>query len=310
MPADAELTLKQLRCLLALEQFRHFRRAAEHLGVTQPSLTAQIQNLESTLSLQLVERARSGAALTPVGREVARRARRIVDDEQELLNFALGARNGLSGTIGLGTSPTIGPYLLPHIVAALHRKHESLKLYVREETPRELEYELSRGIHDMLLTPLAPASADFTSEVLFREPLYLALARDHPLSRRETIAVEAIKGMTILTLSPKYQLHDQVMSICEQFGAKPSSEYEGTSIDAVRHMVGMGMGATFLPALYVHSEINARSEIACLRVTGRNILRSISLVRRKSGARSSAFVEIAATTREIARKRFPDLIVG
>jgi LysR family hydrogen peroxide-inducible transcriptional activator len=310
MPADAELTLKQLRCLLALEQFRHFRRAAEHLGVTQPSLTAQIQNLESTLSLQLVERARSGAALTPVGREVARRARAILDEEQALVDYASSAHKGLSGTIALGASPTIGPYLMPHIVAALHRKHEGLRLYVRENSPRELEYELSRGMHDLLLTPLQASSADFVSDTLFREPLYLAVARDHPLARRETAPIESLKCMTVLTLAPKYQLHDQVRSLCESFGGRISSEYEGTSLDALRQMVGMGMGATFLPALYAHSEIHARSEIVCLRVTGRNILRTISLVRRKSGARSSAFVEIAATTREIARKRFPDLIVG
>ena len=309
MSTEPELTLKQLRCLLAVEQFRHFRRASEHLGVTQPSLSAQIQNLEAALNLRLVDRNRGGVALTPAGRDIADRARRIAEEEQAMRDYASGAQRGLSGTIRLGTAPTIGPYFLPHLVSALHKRHAGLGLYVREEAPRDLDYDLGKGVYDVLLTPLPPSSADYAGETIFREPLYLALAADHPLAKSETLASGEIRGMKILTLSPRHQLHDQVIGLCKSLGATPARDYEGTSLDSLRVMVGMGMGATFLPALYVHSEVRPRSEIVAIRLTGRNLVRTISLVWRKTAGAAAAYREIAAMARDIARKRFRDLLV-
>jgi LysR family hydrogen peroxide-inducible transcriptional activator len=306
---SAELTLKQLRCLLAVEKFGHFRRASEHLGVTQPSLSAQILKLETTLGLQLVDRNRAGVALTPSGRDIARRAQRVVEEEQAILDYAAGAQKGISGTIRLGTAPTLGPYFLPHLVAALHRKHSGLGLYIREEAPHDLEYELGKGTYDLLLTPTAGPQAEFVTEPLFREPLYLAVAVDHPLAGQVDLPAAAIKGLKILTLSPQHLLHDQVASICNTFGAVLARDYEGTSLDALRQMVGMGMGATFLPALYVHSEVRPRSEIAAIRLSGRMLVRTIALSWRKSAGRAQAYREIAKEAREIARKKFKDLIV-
>ena len=148
------ITLKQLHYLVALGETKHYRRAAEKCHISQPSLSAQVQNIEETLGVQLVERSRSGVALTPVGREVADRARIVLDNVQGIIDFTAGAQSGLFGTIRLGAKPTLGPYLLPHVVAKLHRQHTNLNLYIREGAPRELEYELSRGVHDVILAQL------------------------------------------------------------------------------------------------------------------------------------------------------------
>lgn len=310
MNASDEVTLKQLRAILALSNQRHFRRAAEELGVTQPSLSAQIQNLESALHVRLVDRARGGVSLTPVGREIASRARRILDEERAMRDFAASAKTGLAGTIRLGAAPTIGPYLLPHIVSSLHRKDKSLGLYVREDAPHSLEHDLARGDHDVLLTPLPPSSADFASELLFREPLYLAVAADHRLADLELPTLKEIRGERVLALSPRHQLHDQVADICEAAGATIDRDYEGTSVDALRHMAGMGMGVTFLPALYAHSEIRPKSEIVLKRISGRLFVRSIALVWRKGAGGARNYREIAAIARDIARQRFSDILVG
>ncbi|HNS87497.1 MAG TPA: hydrogen peroxide-inducible genes activator [Parvularculaceae bacterium] len=308
MSTDAELTLKQLRCLLAVEQFRHFRRAAEHLGVTQPSLSVQISNLEEALELDLVERNRRGAALTPAGRDIADRARRILEEEKALRDYASGARGGLKGTINLGVAPTIGPYLLPHIVQALHRRHPQLGLYVREDAPRELDFDLGRAAHDAILTPLRVDGPDFVSEPLFQEPLYLAVAADHPLAKKETLSTGDLKGLKVLMLSARHQLHDQAIALCNSFGALPARDFEGTSLDSLRLMVGMGMGAAFLPALYAHSEVRPRSEIVIKKIGGRRLVRTISLAWRKNAHGAQAYREIAEMARATARKKFPDLI--
>lgn len=307
---DSEaLTLKQLRYLLALGEAKHYRRAAEICGISQPSLSAQIQNVEEALGVHLVERSRSGVSLTPVGREVAARARRILDEVQSLTDFTAGAQRGLVGTIRLGAKPTLGPYLLPHVVARLHRQHPDLNLYVRESAPRELEHELSRGMHDVILAQLPVAGAELVTERLFREPLYLALAADHPLANEDMLKPAQLKGLEILSLTPQFHLHDQINELCKEFGATPLRDYEGTSLDAIRLMVGMGMGAAFLPALYAGSEITPRSEVVVKKISGKTITRSIGLVWRKSAGRATAYKQISNVVRDVIAKKFKDLIV-
>lgn len=308
MDADA-VTLKQLRYLVALDEAKHYRRAAENCGISQPSLSAQIQNIEEALGVHLVERSRSGVALTPVGREVTGRARRILDEVQSLTDFTAGAQRGLIGTIRLGAKPTLGPYLLPHVVKLLHRQHPDLNLYVRESAPRELEHELARGKHDIILAQLPVSGAEFVTERLFREPLYLAIASDHELAKVDTITPSMMKGLEVLSLMPQFHLHDQINDLCQEFGATLLRDYEGTSLDALRLMVGMGMGAAFLPALYVNSEIPARGEVVVKKLKGRTITRSVGLVWRKSAGRADAYKQISDIVRDVVEKRFKDLTV-
>jgi len=302
------ITLKQLRYLLALAETRHFRRAAELCGVSQPSLSAQIQNLEAVLGVQLVERSRSGVCLSPIGREVTVRAQRIKEESQGIVDLTAGAQNGLVGTIRLGTKVTLGPYLLPHVVAALHRRHKQLSIYVRESAPLDLEPELAQGRHDVLLSELAASNSEHVVRLLFREPLYLTLARDHPLAREKTVTVSSLKGLDVLSLGPQYHLHNQINALCGDFGARLVRDYEGTSLDALRQMVGMGMGVAFLPALYTHSEIKASSEVVIRTLKGRLVTRPVGLIWRKSAGRAAAYEKMADVIREVARKKFKDLI--
>ncbi|MEM8937672.1 MAG: hydrogen peroxide-inducible genes activator [Pseudomonadota bacterium] len=308
MDADA-VTLKQLRYLLALHETKHYRRAAEMSGISQPSLTAQIQNIEEALGVLLVERSRSGVALTPVGREVAARARRILDEVQSLADFTAGAQRGLIGTIRLGAKPTLGPYLLPHVVKLLHKQHPDLNLYVRESAPRELEHELARGKHDVILAQLPVAGGELVTERLFREPLYLAIAADHELAGADAITPSMIKGLDVLSLTPQFHLHDQINELCKDFGANLVRDYEGTSLDALRLMVGMGMGAAFLPALYVSSEIPARGEVVVKKLKGKSITRSVGIVYRKSAGRAEAYRQMSDVIRDVVSKKFKDLTV-
>ncbi len=298
---DAEkITLKQLRRLVALAETGHFRRAAERCGVSQPSLSAQIEALEEALGVRLVERGGAGATLTPVGREVVARARIALEAAQGVADLAAAAREGPVGAIRLGAKPTLGPYLLPHVVAALHAKRRALKLYIREAPPRVLERELAEGVHDVILAQLPAAGAELEARPLFREPLYLAVAADHPLAAKRRIASEDLAGLEVLSLSPAFHLHDQIEALARAHGARLNRDYEGTSLDALRQMAGMGMGVTILPALYAHSEIREGSEVVVRRFAFGAPYRTIGLVWRKSAGRAPAYEEIAETAREVA----------
>ncbi len=305
-----EVTLRQLRYLSALADTAHFRLAAERVGVTQPSMSAQIQALEEALSQTLVERGRGAVRLTPIGRDIVARARSVLEDVQGIVDLAGSARDGLIGTIRLGAKATLGPYLMPQVVGALHAAHPDLRLYIRESTPRVLEQDLAHGTQDVILAQLPVAGADFEVVRLFREPLLLTLSADHPLAQKTHIFTADLAGQHVLSLSHEYHLHDQITALTREIGATVLRDYEGTSLDALRQMVGMGMGVTFLPALYVRSEITGRAaEVVVRPLKDHKIFRSVGLVWRRKAGRSTGYQQIGQVIRDVVRTRFPDLIV-
>ena len=302
-------SMRQLRYFVALADARHFRRAAEAMGISQPSLSLQIGNLETLLGTQLIERGRGPVTLTPAGRDVLVLAQRTLDDAQEILDVTVAMRGGLSGTIRLGASPSLGPYLLPRVVGQLHKSFPDLRLYIRERVPRQLREELLDGTHDMILSQLPLQGRDLHVRRLFSEPLLLVTPPDHPLAGRTSVHVTDLAGLQVLSLGPEFVLHDQIQAICAEHGAELVRDYEGTSLDALRQMVAMGMGVTFLPQLYVFSEIDPReSAVVALPMARSGLSRSVGLVWRKGSGARLTYDRIADEIMEISRKRFGKLL--
>jgi LysR family hydrogen peroxide-inducible transcriptional activator len=294
-----EITLRQLRALVAVADAGGFRRAAERLGVAQPSLSAQIQGLEAALGRRLVERRGRGAALTPDGREAERRARDIlasVGDMRAALSAGVGA-------LKLGVTPTLGPYLLPQVMAALNARGSALRLAIREEGQSSLARGLSEGAHDAVLTQLPVTGRDLEGEELFRERLLLVVPRDHPLARLDAAPPEALEGLDILSMGPEHRLHEQVAGLCETYGARFRHDYHGASLDALRLMVGAGVGATFLPELYLRSEAANDPSVAALPLRGRSVIRAIGLVRRRSTGRTEELADLSAILKQACAAR-------
>ncbi len=305
----AELpSLRQLEYFVALAETGSFRAAAEHCGISQPSLSVQLASLEKRLGQRLAERTRSGVILTPAGREVHERARAILDATRNLVNRFGAPRTGLTGTIRFGASATLGPYLLPHVIARLHSLHPELNLYIREAPPDALAAELARGDFDMILVQL-PVRGDVTPIRLFREPLELVVARDHPFAARGRVSRSELAGATVLSLGPSYSLRQQVAELCETLGARLRADYEGTSLDAIRLMAGMGMGVAFLPALYIRSEIAENDkDVKVVSLDGPRILRSAGLVTR-AGSADEAAPRIARIIQSVARDVFSGVLI-
>lgn len=286
-------SLRQLRYLIALSETRHFRKAAEAMGISQPSLSLQIGNLEDLLGFRLFERGRGPVTLTPAGREVLAHAQRAMEEVRAMVDLSGALKTGMAGTIRLGTTPTIGPYLLPYVVDKLHATYPELRLYIRENPPRTLREELLSGVHDVILTQLPEAGGDLTSRLLLREPLLLAVSSDHGLAMQNDVSEADLANLNVLSLSPTYSLHSQIAAICKDHGAVLLSDYEGTSLDAIRQMVGMGMGVAFLPQLYVASEIKGgRSSVVALPFKRNSVQRSVGLVWR-SAASSRVFERLS-----------------
>jgi LysR family hydrogen peroxide-inducible transcriptional activator len=300
-------SIRQLEYLVALSQELHFRRAAEKMHVTQPTLSAQLQQLEKHLKASLIERGSSGVMLTPLGREVAARASIVLAQVQDIRDLASASQHGFNGTIRLGVPPTLGPYLLPHIVPKLHADYPSMKLYVREDKPASLITHLLAGAHDLAIVPMPVVQSDLVVQKLFGEPLRLVCAPDHPLALNKRVTRNDLAAEQVLAMESGHHLHDQVSRICDDFGAVLLRDYEGTSLDTLRLMVGMGVGIAFLPALYIRSEIGTRKEISVLDIEMPNLQRQIALVWRESSVHASLFDEIATLIRRIAKQSLPEL---
>ena len=302
-------TLKQLRYLVAIADSLHFRRAAELSHVSQPTLSGQLRELEDRLGVQLVERSRAKVVLTEMGKEIASRARGILRDVSDLTELARQSQGVLSGMIRLGVLPSLGPYLLPHLLPELHQSYPQLKLYVREGMPQDLLHGLDEGSQDLLIFPLPVKGAEFEVARLFREPLLIAAAGDHPLAGKEQADHKDLEGETVLALERGHRLHDQVRELCELYGARLALDYEGTSLDTLRQMVGMGMGLTFLPALYVRSEISEGGGVVTRSFRRRQPSRTIGMIWRRHSARSEEFAALAGLLRGIVKARLPEVTV-
>lgn len=300
--ALAKITLRQLHYLQALAATGNFRRAAEQVGVSQPSLSAQIALLEQRLAIRLVERGGGAAILTPRGRDIVERARRILADVRALEDSAQDDADGLSGIVRLGVSPTLGPYLMPHVVARLHRDHPALKLHVREGFPDDLMRDLAGGKHDMVLVQLPIVGENFIVERLFRETLKVVMAADDPLAQCDAIDTADLAGRGLLTLSPRYRMTEQIIALSQSVGAQVLRDYEGTSLDAVRQMAGMGMGLALLPSLYIRAEVRDEHDVVVRPIRGRDLYRELGLVWRRGAGRASAYQDLAAIVADVERK--------
>jgi len=270
-------TLRQLEYIVAVADTGQVGLAAAQLNVSQPSLSAQLAEVETDLGAVLFQRGRAGAKITPVGEEIVRRARQILHEHQDL-RAAVQGGGIFQGRLRLGVLPSIGPYLLPGVVQRLHREHPSFRLIVREESTRDLNEGLRSGRLDMIIsTPEDHPGAQMAH--LFTEHLWAAVALDHPLSRdKRPITLSDLKGQTLLTLGSKHRLSHIVAGLAASAGGRVSDEYEGTSLDAIRLMAATGAGIAILPSIYAATEARRSTDVSLHSVDDPTARRDISLI--------------------------------
>lgn len=291
-------TLRQLRCLVALAEHGSFTRGAAAQGISQPSFSQAIQHLETLLGGRVAERG-TRAILTPFGREAASAARLVLAEVDAFMSLAGRQEDAITGTLRLGVSPTLGPYLLPQLVAQLHSTSPNLRVHVREGLPNEIVQMLIEGEHDVILVQLPIAEPRLHIERLFRDPLLLAMAPEDPLAGCESVESNGLEGRGLLTLRAEYRLSDQVQTLAQAAGAHVLRDYEGTSLDAIRQMAGLGMGIAVLPQLYVRQEVTG-NDVVIRPFAGGRLYREIGLVWREGAGRAPTFMALAELLKRVA----------
>jgi LysR family transcriptional regulator, hydrogen peroxide-inducible genes activator len=302
-------SLRQLQYFVAVSETRNFRAAAEKVGVSQPTLSAQLLALERRLGVPLIERNRQPALLTAAGARILPLAQQAVATLRDIQEAARGLKGGAADRLRLGLPTTIGPYLLPKLVPALHARFPGLRLAVREDYPLALPDALLSGAHDLLILPLPVRNAELAQERLFREPLYLAVPSDHALAKAKEIELAALAGQPVLTLEKGHALHEQVQAICQDCGARMLHDFEGTSLDTLQQMVATGAGFAFLPGLFAHGSSENLAGIALLRLKGKPLHRTLGLAWRASSRDAAMFRTFGELVRASVRRHYPSFQV-
>lgn len=295
-------TLRQLQFLVALRAEGSFSRAAQAVGVTQPTLSAGIKELECLLGAILVERGRAGAVLTSAGQDAAERAIRAINEVEELVHAVQGGGAPLIGDFRLGAIPTIAPYLLPRLVPALRRAYPSLRLFLREDLTARLIEGLRARTLDAALIALPYVAQGVDSLALFDDEFLLAIAPDHKLARSENLQQEDLAGEEILLLEDGHCLREHALAMCARAPNRQGAEVGATSLTTLAHMVAGGIGVTLMPRLALENGAVAGAELITRQFQKPMIGRSIGLAWRAKSPRQKEALLIADLVKRLANR--------
>ena len=302
-------SLRQLEYLVGLSEKLNFRQCAQEMNVTQPTLSGQIKELEEKLGVNLFERTNRRVRLTPIGEKLVEKARVILQDVDYFCETAKIAGKSLGGIIHLGVPPSIGPYILPYIIPVLHNEFPHLQLHIIEAPPRDLEKGLDQGRYDLLLTVPPSLIAEHSYVELFEEPLLVGMSKENNLKRHKHITGNHLRGQKVITLGAGHQLYEQASLLALRYDCQIMGEYEGTSLDAVRHMVAMNMGISFFPSFYAISEIQNSDQIEVRPFKQKTIKRSLGLVWRRTSPLVKDYHLIASIIKREINDRFSDTLI-
>lgn len=293
--APNDLSLRQLQYVVAVADTLGFRRAAERCGVSQPTLSAQIQHLEGVLGLTLFERDRRRVLLTTAGEEIVARARRILVETEDMLAIASRSRDPFAGTFRVGVIPTIAPYFLPEVTQVLAKKYPSLRLVFREEKTEDTVRDLWAGTLDAGLVALEADLGDLEHADVLRDPFVVAMPKGHPLAKKKKIAQGDLDDQAVLLLEDGHCFRSQALALCSKAGAREMS-VRATSLATLVQMVAGGDAVTLLPDLALSVE-NRRAQLEIRPFAPPVPFRTLALVWRPRSPFADAFRRTAATLR-------------
>jgi LysR family hydrogen peroxide-inducible transcriptional activator len=293
------MNLRDLRYLVSLAEHRHFGRAAEASFVSQPTLSTQIRKLEEELGVALVERTPRKVLLTDVGREIAQRAREVLNEVEQIRAIARRTLDPESGTVRLGIFPTLGPYLLPHVVPRIRTGFPRLQLLLTEEKTESLLGQLREGRLDAAILALPIADEQLHQEFLFEEDFVLAVPEAHALASQASLELDELADQDLLLLEDGHCLRDQALEVCQLAGAFERSGFRATSLETLRQMVAAGVGITLLPNLAVQPPVAPSADIHLVPFRGDPPSRRIAMVWRKSSAMSAFLERLADVIRTV-----------
>ena len=292
------MKLSTLKYLVAFADERSFSRAAERCHISQPTLSIALQNLEIQLGVTLIERAKGHIALTDIGQQVVAQARRVLDEARRIDMVAQLGRNPLIGEFRLGVIHTIGPYLLPELIASMRKIAPKMTLYIEENmTALQADY-LKYGTVDAAIIALPFDLPGIETRPLYDEPFVVIVPPGHPWCKRKKVTADEVRGDNVLVLKAGNCFREQVLDACPDISHAEGSLLQGHSIETIRCMVASGYGISVLPASAMSGPY--RSDMVCaIPFKAPEPARRVALAWRRGFTRPEAIEAIIAAVKEM-----------
>jgi LysR family hydrogen peroxide-inducible transcriptional activator len=186
---------------------------------------------------------------TPVGKQIIERARVVLDVMGQIRELARQGHDPMNGPLSLGVIPTLGPYLVPHLLSTIRDTFPMLQLLLREDLTANLLERLRQGRLDAALLALPIPGNDMDVMPLFREAFVVAVPSGHALEKKMEIDEKELADQDILLLEEGHCMREQALAICGSSASNQREELKATSLETLRQMVAAGVGCTLLPAL-------------------------------------------------------------
>ena len=291
-------SLKQLHYLVAISEQLNFTRAAKSCFVTQSTLSAGLKELEDVLGAQLVERDRQTVLMTPIGLEVAKRARLILAATHDLVEVVAGTTEPMTGLLRLGVIPTIAPFLLPQSLQLLRQRYPELRLALREDLTANLLLRMEDGQLDFALIALPYDTANLLVEPLFDDDLWIVGRKGDPEVKARKVNVTPSISDRLLLLEEGHCLRDHALYACRAPIRRSSEGLEATSLLTLVQMVESGLGIGLIPEMAVRAGLTKSPNLVVRPLAKPSPKRTIALVARRSTTR---LADLKALTEVVQR---------
>jgi LysR family hydrogen peroxide-inducible transcriptional activator len=301
-------SIRQLESLVAVAEFKSFRKAAISLGISQPALSASVQGAEKLLGVQVFERDRRSVLVTSAGEEVVTRARIALAQVDAVADAARRRGEPLVGQLRLGVIPTIAPYWLPSLLPGVRKRYPRLELVLREEQTARLLAQLDAGQLDAALLAL-PVPGDFTTATIGVENFLVAAPRGAAILAKHhgRLSERDLDDQTVLLLEDGHCLRDQALAVCARSGAIEQISLRATSLPTLVQMVAGGLGITLLPEAAAGALIQPRGPVQVVKLDRPQPGRTVGLAWRTSSGRLREFRLLAEVMKEEADKMLSKL---
>jgi LysR family hydrogen peroxide-inducible transcriptional activator len=298
------MNLRELQYLVAVDEERHFHKAAERCFVSQPTLSGQLKKLEDELGVLLVERTSRQVTMTEVGHIVADKARGILAEVKDIRDLAEAFHDPMAGQLHVGLIPTVAPYLLPLIMPALKKTYPKLKLWLHEYQTAVLLEQLHRAELDLLILALPVDSDEFAELNLYLEPFQLAVPRAAGNAfTQPMIQLGDLQHREMLLLEEGHCLRGQALDVCFMAGATENAGFHASSLETLRHMVGEDMGMTLMPELAVPAKPTKADPIRYIPFADPKPNRRIGMLYRQGSYREAAYLAIQKLIKQVLPER-------
>jgi LysR family hydrogen peroxide-inducible transcriptional activator len=253
------MTIQQLKYIVALNNERHFARAAETCMITQPGLTIQLKNLEEEIGIKIFDRHKVPLTPTLLGEEIIKRAKRILREADEIRNFVVNEKNMLTGELKLGVISTLSPYLIPLFIRAIQQATPKINYIIKEANTGQLMLDIETGALDVALMATPTGNPNLIEYPVFKEPFVAYLNKNHPLAKKSYYKLLPSDRAELLLLQNEYCYNAQLLDICgikNPEKIKEQFSYDISSIETLKNLVRADLGFAIIPELSIINEID------------------------------------------------------